>query len=135
MNLEMAIAGLVSVAMGVGHTVVGRLFVLPHVNDERFPGSSLGPASMTVAMMRVTWYIVTIFAFGMGGILLTLTWTDADPLRVALGWLAATWFAATLMAIVVVPIRPSTLRLVGRLPVPVLWVVVGALCTAAAAAA
>ena len=80
MDVGLAIAGLISVALAVGHTTIGLVWVLPSITEEHLPGTPFGRPSMTVAMVRVTWYIVTIFALGSGGILMTLAWAAAaDP--------------------------------------------------------
>ena len=131
MTAELVGAGLLCIAMGFGHTFVGVRYVLPFMTRDRIPGSSLGPSSMTIAMIRVSWYVVTIFVLGTGGILLTLAWSDAGAQRVLLRWLAVMWVVATLMALQVTQVRRQGLRDFLRLPVPVVWVAVAVLCWAA----
>ena len=129
MDVGLAIAGLISVALAVGHTTIGLVWILPSITEEHLPGTPFGRPSMTVAMVRVTWYIVTIFALGSGGVLMTLAWAAAaDPETVLLRWFAAMWLAATAMAIWVSRRRLRNLRSLLRLPVPLLWVVIAVLC-------
>lgn len=129
MDVGLAIAGLICVTLALGHTTVGVVWVLPNLTEERLPSTPFGPPSMTVAMVRVTWYIVTVFVLALGGLLLTLAWAeDASPETLLLRWFAAMWLAATAMAVWVVPLRRRNLRNVLRLPVPLLWVVVAVLC-------
>lgn len=125
MNIALAVAGLICIALALGHQTIGAIWVLPHLSDDRVPATAFGRSSMTVAMLRVTWYIVTIFALALGILLLTLAWADgADPKTVLLRVFAAMWLAAATMALWLVRRRP---RDVLRLPVPLLWVVVAGL--------
>ncbi len=132
MDVGLAVAGVISLALAIGHTAIGVVWVLPHLTAERVPSTPFGPASMTVAMVRVTWFIVTIFALASGGLLLTLAWdAGADPKLLLLRWFAAMWLAATVMALWVARLGTSTrrnLRSLLRLPVPLLWLVVAVLC-------
>jgi hypothetical protein len=129
MNFELVIAGLICVGLALGHTTLGVVWVLPSLTEERLPGTPLGRPSLTVAMLRVTWYIVTVFVLAVGGILFTLAWApDADPKTVLLRWLAAMWLVATAMAFLVAARRVRSVRGLLRLPVPLLWIVVAVLC-------
>ena len=126
MDIELGIAGLISVAVALGHETLGLAWVLPSLTEEHLPKTPIGPRSMTVGMVRVTWHIVGIFALAVGAVLLTLAWAEgADPKLVVLRWFAVMWLAATVMAVWVV--RPAV-RQLWRLPVPMLWVVVAVLC-------
>lgn len=71
MNAVLGIAGLLCVALALGHETVGQVWVLPTFSKERLSGTRLGPSSMTEGMVRVTWHIVTIFALALGGLLMT----------------------------------------------------------------
>ena len=127
MDVALAVAGGICVAMALGHTAIGVRWVLPGLTAERVPGTPFGPSSMTVAMVRVSWYIVTVFALAVGGVLLTLAWAPAaDPKVLLLRWFAAMWLAATAMAFFLS--SAPRIRNLLRLPVPLLWVVVAMLC-------
>jgi hypothetical protein len=133
MDVGLGIAGIICLAMAIGHQSIGVIWVLPSITEENVPGTPFGPRSMTISMLRVTWYIVTVFAACVGGLLLTLAIVEtADPKIVVLRWLAAMWVAATAMATSVVVRRAGSLRGMLRLPVPFLWVIVAALCWSAA---
>jgi hypothetical protein len=126
MNVGLAIAGFLCVALALGHETVGQVWVLPTFSKERLSSTRLGPSSMTEGMLRVTWHVVTIFALALGGLLMTLAWdADADPKTLLLRWVAAMWLAATAMAAWV---TRRHLRFSPLLPVPLLWVVVAVLC-------
>jgi hypothetical protein len=126
MNVGLGTAGLICVALALGHETVGQVWVLPTFSKERLPSTRLGPSSMTEGMLRVTWHIVTIFALVLGGLLTTLAWdADAPPKTLLLRWFAAMWLAATAMAAWV---TRRHLRFSPLLPVPLLWVVVAVLC-------
>jgi hypothetical protein len=129
MNVGLGIAGLICVVMAFGHNTIGLVWVLPSLTEERVPSTPFGPPSMTVAMLRVTWYIVTVFLLALGGLLLMLAWgADVDPKMLLLRWFAAMWFAATIMFGWVARRGLRNPRQLLRLPVPLLWVVVAVLC-------
>lgn len=126
MNVELGIAGLICLAMAVGHATIGLVWVLPTITEARLQGSPFGPSSMTLAMVRITWHIVTIFLVAFGGLLTSFAWAPAaDARMLLLRWFAPMWLAATAMAYWVSRRRPLQFL---RLPVPLLWVVVGLLC-------
>jgi hypothetical protein len=128
MDVGLGIAGLICVAMAAGHTAIGVIWVLPHLREQQLPKTPFGSASTTLAMIRVTWFVVTVFALGTGGVLLTLAWADVDARATLLRWLAAMWISATVMAFFVSPRALRHPRAFARLPVPLLWVIVAALC-------
>ena len=129
MNLELGVAGLICVLLALGHTTIGVVWVLPSLTEENLPRTPFGPSSMTLGMIRVTWFIVTAFALALGGLFLTLAWNDAaDAKMVLLRWFAAMWLAATLMALWVVRRGLRNPRALLRLPVPFLWLIVAGLC-------
>ena len=129
MNAELAAAGLICVALGVGHETIGVVWVLPHLGKEHLSPTPFGPSSMTLAMLRVTWHIVTIFVLTLAGLLLTLAWAgDADPKIALLRWFAASWFVAVVIATSIAGMRVRNLRYLIRLPVPIMFLVVSMLC-------
>ena len=129
MSTGLGIAGLICIAMAFGHETIGSVWVLTKLDEERLPSTPFGPRSMTASMIHVTWHVVTVFVFALGGVLITLGWGDVtDPRMVMLRWFAAMWLAATAWAGWVVWPRLTNLRSFLRLPVPVLWVIVAVLC-------
>lgn len=129
MDVGLAIAGVLCVGLALGHTAVGFFWVLPGLDKERLPSTPFGPPSATDAMVRVTWYIVTVFVLALGGLLLTLAWAPAAEAKtLLLRWFAVMWLAATALALVV---TRRGLRTLLRVPVWTLWLVVAALCWAA----
>ena len=129
MNTGLGIAGLICIAMAFGHETIGSVWVLPKLDEERLPKTPFGPQSMTASMIHVSWHVVTVFVFALGGVFVTLAWVDAtDPRTIMLRWFAAMWLAATATAAWVVIPRLRNLRSFLRLPVPVLWVIVAVLC-------
>jgi hypothetical protein len=102
--------------------------VLPALDPQQMGTSPFGPRSFSLSMIRITWFVVTIFALGMGGLLLTLAWTDVEPRVVLLRWLAGMWIAATVMVPFVAVGGPGRMRYNARLPVPLFWVAVAVLC-------
>lgn len=126
MDVGLAVAGFLCLALAAGHTTIGVVWVLPGLDEERLPVTPFGSRSLTLGMVRVTWFVVTIFVVALGGLLLTLAWASSpDPTTLLLRWFAAMWVAATGLAFAVTDVR---LRNVWRFPVPLLWLVVAALC-------
>lgn len=131
MDVALLIAGVITVAVGLGHETLGLLRVLPGLTEERLGSTRLGPPSMTVGMIRVTWHIVTIFAVAVGSLLIALALAEvADPKTLLLRWFAVMWLAATAMAVWVARRR---LRGLLRLPVPLVWVTIAVLLWKASA--
>jgi ABC-type amino acid transport system permease subunit len=129
MDIGLGIAGVICVAMAFGHQTIGLRWVLPHITEDRLPGSPFGPSRLSVHMVRVTWYIVTIFVLAFGVLLLTLAWdATVDTKTLLLRWFAATWLAAAAMALWVVREGLRNVRQFLRLPVPFIWVIVAVLC-------
>ena len=129
MDIGLAVAGSICLAMGVGHTTIGVLWVLPGLKEEHAPRTPFGPPSMSLAMVQVTWFIVTIFVVAVGSILMTLAVdAAADAKTLLLRWFALMWLVAAVMAVSIAWLRNRSFRHLLRLPVPLLWVAVGLLC-------
>jgi hypothetical protein len=129
MHVGLGIAGVLCIALAAGHATLGLRWVLPGLREDQLPKTPFGGTPMTLSMVRVTWHVVTVFALGLGGLLITLAaGDDVDPTTVALRWVAAMWVAATAVAGYVVRGRLRRPRDLFRLPVPLVWLVVAALC-------
>jgi hypothetical protein len=126
MNLELAIAGLSCFVLAFGHATLGLRWVLPNLTKERLPSTPVGPPSMTLGMVRFTWYVVSVLLVGFAILLMTLAWApDVDPKTLLLRWVAAVWLTATALACWNARRRPSSLL---RFPVPLVFVVIAVLC-------
>jgi hypothetical protein len=122
MNVELAIAGLGWFVLAFGHTMVGLRWVLPSLREVRLPSTPFGPPSMSLAMVRFTWHIVSVLLLAFGILFMTLAWApDADPKTLLLRWSAAVVLAATALACWQARRRPRSLL---RLPVPMVLVVI-----------
>lgn len=126
MDVGLGIAGLLCLALAAGHTTIGVVWVLPGLDEATLPQTPFGPRSLTLAMVRVTWLVVTVFVVALAGVLLTLALaSDADAQTVMLRWFAVMWVVATAVAFAS---SGGRVRHVWRFPVPLLWLVVAALC-------
>ena len=129
MNVELAIAGLGWFVLAFGHTMIGLRWVLPNIAAAPLPSTPFGPPSLTLNMLRFTWHIVSVLLVAFGVLFTTLALApDADPKTLLLRWCAAFLLAATAMAFWQVRRRPLSIL---RLPVPVVFVVIAAMCLAA----
>lgn len=128
MDVGLAVAGVICVAMAFGHESIGDVWILPSITKEKLPRTPFGSSSMSLAMVRVTWRVVTLFVLTLGAILLALAWVPgADAKTLLLRVFAASWVIATALASWVALRAAGTLRGIWRLPVPVLWIVVAVL--------
>jgi hypothetical protein len=129
MNLELTIAALGWLVLAFGHTVIGAWWVLPDLKETRLPGTPFGPPSLTLNMLRFTWHIVSIVLVAFGVLFLILAWDpSADPRMLILRWAAAFLLGATALAVWQIRRRP---RAVLRLPVPLVFLAIAAMCLAA----
>lgn len=129
MDVGLAVAGVMCLVLGIGHTTVGVVWVLPSLTKDRLPTTPFGSGAMTESMVRVTWFIVTVFVLALGGLLLNLaTAPGIDARTLMLRWFAGMWLAATAMALFISGRRLRRVRDLMRLPVPMTWVVVAVLC-------
>lgn len=129
MDVELGIAGLLSVALALGHETLGVVWVLPAVTDEHLPRTPFGPPAMTAATIHASWHIITVFVLALGILLMMMAWdADADPKRLLLRVLAVAWLGVAAVAISVGLRRVRRPRDFIRLPVPVFFVVVAVLC-------
>ena len=125
MTAELVIAGVCSLLLAVGHTLIGMRWVLPNLTEGRLPRTPFGPPSMTLGMVRFTWEIVSVLLPGFGVLFLILAWTDADPTTLILRWLGVLWLAATAISLWNARHR---LRSLVRFPAPILMAVVAVMC-------
>lgn len=129
MDAALGLAGVITVALAVGHETLGLVWVLPNLTQQRLRDTPFGPPSMTVAMICATWHLITVFAAGLGTILIILAAdVDADPRTVLLRVVAVMWLVAAATAVSVAARRVRRVRDLLRLPVPVFFVLVAILC-------
>ena len=125
MNVEIAVAGGCCAVLAAGHTTVGR-FVLPKMTNELLPATRFGPPGVTRNMIRITWHVVTLMLLGFSALLLTLA-AGAD---INTETLVLRWFVGVSVAAIALFAWSSRRRLrdLLRLPVPLVFAVIGAMC-------
>jgi hypothetical protein len=129
MNLALAIAGLSCFLLAFGHTTIGLRWVLANLPKGSLPSTPLGPPLMTLVMVRLIWHLVGVLLVGFGILFMALALApDVDPKTLLLRWAAAFWLAATALACWPARRRPRTLL---RFPVPLVFLVIAAMCWAA----
>ena len=133
MDVAVGFAGVVCLLMAAAHHTIGLVWVLPSLTEDKMPTTPFGPPSLSLAMVRVTWYIVTIFVVAIGVALMLLAWVPAANLKDSLLTVfAVTWLAAAVMALWVAWRRVRSVRGLMRLPVPFIWIAIGLICWIAA---
>jgi hypothetical protein len=129
MDVELTIAALGWFLLAFGHTLIGVCWVLPDLKETRLPSTPFGSGALTLNMLRFTWYVVSGFLVAFGVLFLILAWAPAaDPTTLLLRWVAAFLLCAAALACWQVRRRPRTLL---RLPVPLVFVAIAALCLVA----
>ena len=126
MRTELAVAGLGCFVLAFGHQAIGVRWVLPGLTEETLPGTPFGPPSLTRTMLRFTWEVVSLVVVAFGVLLTTLAFArHVDVETLLLRWLAAFWLVAAARAIWDTRHR---LRSLLRLPVPLVFLLVAAMC-------
>ena len=126
MNVELVIAGVICLAVAVGHASTGLVWVLPRLSVDHMPSTPFGPPVRTAGMIRFTFHFVTIVLVTFAVLLMTLAWAeDSDTKTLLLRGFAAFWLAAFALALWV---ARSRLRDLWRLPAPFLFVILAVLC-------
>lgn len=132
MRIELAIAGLGCLSLALGHAVVGR-WVLPGLSKLRLPSTPFGSGSMSVGMVRFTWHVVTMLLLAITVLLISVGWgPDTNPRTLLLRWLATFWLAVAVMGFWMARHRLTNLL---RLPVPLVNLLIAAMCWAASTSA
>lgn len=131
MKAELLVAGLTFFVTAVGHATVGLGWVLKDLKKQPLAGTPFGPPAMTHGMLKYTWHLVTLVLLAFGTLLTTLASVPTiDPKTLLLRWFAIVLLAA--MAMMFWTARDH-LRSLLRLPVPVLMIIMAAMCWKASA--
>jgi hypothetical protein len=124
MRVELAIAGAACFLLAFGHTTIGLRSVLPRLAEAKLPPRPL-------AMLRFTWYVVSLTQLGFGILFVTLAAAPgADARTLVLRWFGAMWVAATVLVGWHARRRPRSLL---RPPVALVFVILAAMCWTASA--
>lgn len=129
MTIELVIAALICIVLGVLHAMVGVTGVLPSVTKERLSATRFGPPALTAGMVRFTWHMTTVILLGFGGLFAALAASERPP-TVVLRWAGLLFTIATLVAFYIARWR---LRAVLRFPVAIATAVIAGLCWVASA--
>jgi hypothetical protein len=128
-NVALGLAALGWFVLAFGHTAIGVRWVLPALTKTALPGTPFGPPAMTLSMLRFTWHVVSLVLVAFGVLFTVLAAAPAvDTKTLLLRCLAGFLLTATAVAAWNVRRRPSSLL---RLPVPLVFVMIAALCLAA----
>lgn len=124
MAVELVVASVSCLVLGVLHGIIGVTGVLPSLTKNRLPSTRFGPAALTVGMTHFTWHMVTVILCGFAVLLMILAFADGTN-AVILRWVAVLFFIATAVAFHVARWR---LRAVARFPVALVTLVIAVLC-------
>ena len=71
-NLYFFIAGILTLFLGLAHSVLGELLLFRRLVKDQLPPIA-GSKGFTLRTLRVTWHVPTILAWGFGAILLSFS--------------------------------------------------------------
>jgi hypothetical protein len=121
------IAGILSLAAAAIHGGVGERLVVMRLPKEELPRTPFGGAASSMAMIRVTWHIVTLSFFAMGVTLVLCTGLSAETACAGAGRLVAASFLGYFVVAGAIAIRRRTAKLVARHPAPLIFATVAVL--------
>jgi hypothetical protein len=125
MNAAVTTAGVLSLLLAAGHTLVGRVWVLDRIPRDLGP-TPFGDGSLTRSAVLFTWDALALMLTTMGALLIVLGGGDAHRSRDAVLLVIGGGFAcATLLLWWMSRRRPSNLV---RAPVWVFMVAITTLC-------
>lgn len=101
MNVPLLIAGLLSVMIGLAHSVLGeRLLLGPLFRHGDLP-KLLGSGSFARRTLRFTWHLTTVLLAAIGAIVMALSTASLDPQAMwILRVLAVTFAACSLVSLI-----------------------------------
>ena len=101
MNLVLAAAAVLSVLIGIAHSVLGeRLLLGPLFRRGELP-KLLGSTTFARNVLRFTWHLTSVLAFGIGVVVAYLAWWPLHPHAVwILRALAVTFAVSTLLSLI-----------------------------------
>ena len=76
MNVYLVSAGLLSIALGLAHSILGEMLIFRRLRADRLT-SPAGPPLLTkrhVAVLWSTWHLLTLLGWGIGAVLIWLAW-------------------------------------------------------------
>ena len=101
MNVMLLVAGLLSVLIGVAHSVLGEKLVLgPLFRRDDLP-KLLGSTTFARQTLRFTWHLTTVLLLGIGAVVTVLSLSPLDPRSTwILQALAATFTVCSLLSLI-----------------------------------
>ena len=101
MNVMLLIAGLLSVLIGVAHSVLGERLVLGPLFQRGEVPKLLGSATFARQTLRFAWHLTTVLLAGIGTVVVLLALIQADPhATLILRVLAITFAVCSLLSLV-----------------------------------
>ena len=102
MNLPLVMAGLLTISLGMLHSIIGERRFFPQLESKRGIMSEPLVSPWQLSVLRGTWHTLSLFGYGLGGVLFTLAFPwlgDAvgitTAIAVACAVVGAYWAYAT----------------------------------------
>jgi hypothetical protein len=125
MSVTVTAAGIVTLLLGAGHTLVGRVWIIEQLPRDLKP-TPFGDGTLTRNAVTFTFHVVSLMLAMIGTLLLVIGQGDADNSRRAVLLAVGALFASTtLLEVWVTRRRPSDLL---RAPIWIGFVAIVALC-------
>ena len=101
MNLPLVIAAVLSVLIGLAHSVLGERLLLGPLFSRGDVPKLLGSTTFSRQVLRFAWHLTTVLIFGIG---LVIWYLASSPLNTEAVWIlrafAATFGASTLLSLI-----------------------------------
>ena len=101
MNLPLMVAAVLTVLIGIAHSVLGERLLLGPLFAKGTLTKLLGSTTFARHVLRFTWHLTTVLAFGIAAVIAYLAWWPMHPHSVwILRALAITFAASTLVSLI-----------------------------------
>ena len=120
------IAGILALAAAAVHGGLGERIVVMRLRKDTLPRTQFGGEGASLAMIRVSWHIVTMSFAATGAALLACAGSSAAACD-GIGKLVAVLFGGYFVVAGVVAIRRQTKTLIARHPAPLIFAAIAVL--------
>jgi len=101
MNVMLLVAGLLSVLIGIAHSVLGEKLVLGPLLERGKVPKLLGSTAFAHHTLRFTWHLTTVLLLGIGAVAIALSMSPLDSLSACVVQvLAATFTVCSLLSLI-----------------------------------
>lgn len=101
MNILLLVAGLLSVLIGIAHSVLGEKLLLGPLFERGDVPKLLGSTAFARRTLRFAWHMTTVLLVGIGAVVIVLAFSPLDPRSAwMLQVLAGTFAVCSLLSLI-----------------------------------